>query len=153
MSILSAAVHAELAEASYADFEDARRPDGSFDFDDLKAALERIGHEENEPKDPNTGFSSSQADAFLQRWEVIHHQPDTESGFSATLFKSKDPNAAQPYVLAIRGTAGFQYLVVTDGSDIVLDGLAIDQIKGLVHVVGHFPYGRVVEAHALERVA
>ncbi|SDI42575.1 hypothetical protein SAMN05216588_116133 [Pseudomonas flavescens] len=129
MSMLSAAVHAELADASYADFEEARRPDGSFDFDDLKTALERIGHKEDEPKDPNTGFSSFQADAFLQRWDIINHQPDMESAFSATLFKSKDPNAEQPYVLAVR------------------------QIKSLAHVLYHFPGGRVVETQILERVA
>ncbi|WP_242675146.1 calcium-binding protein [Phytopseudomonas dryadis] len=113
MDVLDSFEQSLLAAASYADF----------------------------PSDPTTetlkislidaNFSSTQADYFLQRWEFIHHQPDTESGFSATLFKSKDPNAAQPYVLAIRGTAGFQDLVVTDGSDIVLDGLAIDQIVDL----------------------
>ena len=54
-----------------------------------------------------------------------------ESGFSATLFKSKDANTAQPYVLAIRGTDGNQDLIVTDGSDIMVDGLAIDQIVDL----------------------
>ncbi|SDI42521.1 Ca2+-binding protein, RTX toxin-related [Pseudomonas flavescens] len=101
---------AELAEAAYAL------------FDSEKTVRESL---------IDSGFAESQTDAFLQRWNIIHHQPDTESGFSATLFKSKNPNAEQPYVLAIRGTAGFQDLVVTDGSDIVVDGLAIDQIVDL----------------------
>ncbi|WP_155724776.1 hypothetical protein [Stutzerimonas stutzeri] len=80
MDIIDAGLKAELAEASYADFRLAIEEDGSYDFVGLKAALERIGHEESDPKDPEKGSTSSQADAFLQRWEVIHHQPEMESG-------------------------------------------------------------------------
>ncbi len=114
-----------LAEASYADFESI----DITDEEDIKTALQRIDTAEDEPvDDPKKGFSLSQAEDFISHWEVVHHQPDTDSGFSATLFKNKDSNVSQPYVLAIRGTAGKQDLVVTDISDIVTDGLAIDQI-------------------------
>ncbi|MDR2092705.1 MAG: hypothetical protein LBP58_05245 [Azoarcus sp.] len=105
---------AELAEASYAVFIDENG-----ELVDRKEAL--VGE----------GFSSSQADSFLARWEMVDHQPDMDSGFSATLFKSTDPDATEPYVLAIRGTAGLHDLVIADGSDIVMDGLAIDQIVDL----------------------
>jgi pimeloyl-ACP methyl ester carboxylesterase len=109
---------AELAEASYALF--IKQENGLTINQDSKVAL------------TDSGFSDSQADDFLNRWEIAHHQPNTDSGFSATLFKSTDPNAAQPYVFAIRGTEpGLDDLIITDGSDIVLDGLAIDQIVDL----------------------
>ncbi|MCU7890862.1 MAG: hypothetical protein KZQ78_04280 [Candidatus Thiodiazotropha sp. (ex Ustalcina ferruginea)] len=47
------------------------------------------------------------------------------------MFKRRDPTASQPYVLAIRGTDGYRDLVITDGLDIVVDGLALDQIVDL----------------------
>ncbi|RMX17974.1 hypothetical protein EBQ34_02550, partial [Vandammella animalimorsus] len=55
------------------------------------------------------------------------------------MFKSKDPNAAQPYVVAVRGTEfGLQWRppfftadVQADVGDIVLDGVAIDQTLDL----------------------
>ncbi|MEW8586553.1 MAG: hypothetical protein AB2531_12390, partial [Candidatus Thiodiazotropha sp.] len=124
----SVSINALMAEASYADFVDV-------DFnnrDQVETALQRIGTDEGELDDPNKGFSQTQAELFTDKWEVIHHQPNTDSGFSATLFKSTDPSSSQPYVLAIRGTEpGMQDLVITDGSDIVIDGLAIDQIVDL----------------------
>ncbi|MEW8203416.1 MAG: calcium-binding protein [Candidatus Thiodiazotropha endolucinida] len=124
----SVSINALMAEASYADFVDV-------DFnnrDQVETALQRIGTNEGELNDPSKGFSQTQAELFTDKWEVIHHQPNTDSGFSATLFKSTDPSSSQPYVLAIRGTEpGMQDLVITDGSDIVIDGLAIDQIVDL----------------------
>jgi len=116
---------AMLSEAAYADFR------GSLTPSRVQKSLERIGSDNDEPDDPDKGFSTSQAEEFVKHWEVVHHQPDTDSGFSATLFKSKDPNTTQPYVLAIRGTDGNQDLIVTDGLDIVVDGLGIDQIVDL----------------------
>ena len=109
-------MNALLSEAAYADFIIAINPDGAYRKEDVKTALR------------DTDFSASQADYFVNHWQVVSHQPDTDSGFSATLFKSTDPNAAQPYVLGIRGTAGNKDLFVADGSDIALDGLAIDQV-------------------------
>lgn len=33
----------------------------------------------------DNGFSRTQADEFAKHWRVIHHQPDTLSGFSRSL--------------------------------------------------------------------
>jgi hypothetical protein len=105
---------AMVAEAAYADFSK-----GSSDVEVQKALVKEK-------------FSVTQAKTFTDLWEMVHHQPDTESGFSATLSKSTDPNASQPYVLAIRGTdPNLQDLIITNVSDIVVDGLAIDQIVDL----------------------
>ncbi|MCU7873328.1 MAG: hypothetical protein KZQ91_11335 [Candidatus Thiodiazotropha sp. (ex Lucinoma borealis)] len=131
MEIDNSANLAQMAEASYADFTLAMQADGSYQERDVRTALQRIGTDEGDPDDPDKGFSQTQAELFTEKWEVIHHQPDTDSGFSATLFKSTDSSSAQPYVLAIRGTDGFRDLVITDGWDIVADGLAIDQIVDL----------------------
>ncbi|MEW8227865.1 MAG: calcium-binding protein [Candidatus Thiodiazotropha endolucinida] len=131
METNNAAILAQMAEASYADFTPARRTDGSYLEDDVRTALQRIGNDEDEPDDPDKGFSPIQAELFTDDWEVVHHQPDTDSGFSATLFRNTDGSMDQPYVLAIRGTDGYRDLVITDGSDIVVDGLALDQIVDL----------------------
>ena len=91
-------------------------------------------------------FSKTQAQAFATEWRVVQngHMPDqdggraenggytipgggtTGGGFSATLFQRN--TGEQDYVLAFRGTMGFDDLVVTDGGDIVLDGVASSQI-------------------------
>ena len=119
MDINEVASHALLADASYADFRESMNSDGSINQAKAKnALLARLD-------------SQSQVDELMAQWEVIHHQPDMDSGFSATLFKSTDPSATQPYVLALRGTLGSDDLIVTDISDIVHDGLAIDQIVDL----------------------
>ncbi|MCU7937272.1 MAG: hypothetical protein KZQ99_20825 [Candidatus Thiodiazotropha sp. (ex Dulcina madagascariensis)] len=126
MNVQDSAALAMLAEAAYGDFR------GVDTKARLQAALQRIGTDEGEPDDPDKGFSLTQATEFTDKWELIHHQPDTDSGFSATLFKSTDSSASQPYVLAIRGTEQpLQDLLITDGFDIVADGLALDQIVDL----------------------
>lgn len=108
----------ELAEASYADLQD-------YDNDAVEEALT------DDEGEIESKFSATQASNFVERWSVLHHQPDTDSDFSATLFKSKSTEGTQ-YVLAIRGTAGFwDDLVETDGGDIVADGLAWEQILDL----------------------
>ena len=74
-------------------------------------------------------FGATEADQFVAAWKVRHFLNDTSSGFSATLFESKT-NPGQ-FSFALRGTQGFlggKDLVVADLSDIVLDGLAMDQI-------------------------
>ncbi|MBW8457793.1 MAG: hypothetical protein K0M58_05050, partial [Thiobacillus sp.] len=99
---------AQLAEASYANFT---VPAENYD-------------EALEDKD----FSTIQADTLLHNWDVITHQPNTDSGYSSTLFKSTDPGGG--YVLAFRGTEGLNYddLLSSDIGDIVGDGLATKQI-------------------------
>jgi hypothetical protein len=51
-------------------------------------------------------FSATQAEDFVAHWEVVSHQQNTASGFSATLFKNKDSGE---YVYAVRGTEGPDY--------------------------------------------
>ena len=103
-----------LSEASYADL-DSKKIDFT-DPEDVKAAL--IAE----------GFSPTQASNFVSQWDVKDHQPNTGSGFSATLFERKE--GGQPtgqFVLAIRGTE-FSLLHPTDIDlrDLVVDaGLAV----------------------------
>lgn len=99
---------AQLAEASYAKFDET---------DDLKLALMKDGD----------GFSSTQADLFLADWQIKNggHRPNTDSGFSSTLFQDKhDPTR---YVLAIRGT---EPETLEDLASDIGD-IAIDQIVDL----------------------
>jgi hypothetical protein len=53
----------------------------------LETALQRIGTPDGEPDDPDKGFSHEQAVDFVHKWKIVDHQPDTLSGFSATLFE------------------------------------------------------------------
>ncbi|RDU58730.1 hypothetical protein CQA53_11970, partial [Helicobacter didelphidarum] len=46
-------------------------------------------------------FSPNQAKRFFERYDLLLHQPNTDSGFSATLFQDKE---TKEYTLAIRGT-------------------------------------------------
>lgn len=74
---------AELAEASYANFD-------SLESDDVVNTL----------KAGDMKFSTEQAEAFVVNWSVVDQMPNTDSGFSATLFHS----TTDGYVFAIRGT-------------------------------------------------
>ena len=67
----------ELAEASYADLQD-------YDNDAVEEALT------DDEGEIESKFSATQASNFVERWSVLHHQPDTDSDFSATLFKSNE---------------------------------------------------------------
>lgn len=60
-------------------------------------------------------FTPTQAENFFKRYDLLIHQPNTESGFSATLFKDlgeidiqtgkrKALNKDSEYIFAIRGT-------------------------------------------------
>lgn len=110
----------QLSEASYANLVSNMTPSA------LIIQLQNAGF--NDMK-----FSATQAAEFADNWQVATHQADTASGYSGTLFRyiGNDPNsgfANGQYVYAIRGTAGETDLVGADGGDIVLDGLALDQI-------------------------
>lgn len=102
---------AQLAEASYADFS---VPPENYD-----EVLE------------DKGFSSTQADLFLAEWQPVAfgYCPNTANGYSSTLFQNEDGS----YVLAFRGTEGLtsKDLWQEDVANIVLDGIAIDQIVDL----------------------
>ena len=105
---------AQLAEASYANFS---VPPENYD-----EVLE------------DKGFSPTQADIFLTDWRIADegraHRPNTDSGFSSTLFQSKDDPTK--FVLAIRGTEPDTFTsLIEDAGDILVDGVAIDQIVDL----------------------
>ena len=107
---------ASLAQASYADFPKA------IDLSD--AVLKHLG---------TKPFSKMQASDLVEHWSVVEgsHQPNMPSGFSATLFQGKPDlgDMSGQYVLAIRGTEEMGIdLAGADGGDILLDGLAVDQI-------------------------
>ena len=84
---------AELSEATYADLKM---------YPELKEAVE------------NEDFSARQATALASNWTVKAHRPNTDSGFSSTLFRNKDAEDGG-FVLAIRGTKEFwNDLLLTD---------------------------------------
>lgn len=110
-----------MAEAAYADLKNVATTK------ELKTAL--IAQD----------FSAIQAAEFVINWRVVSHQPNTDSGFSATLFQriTADPIAGYEvgdYAYAVRGTE----IGLTDLTDlkenigsIVQDGLALEQIVDL----------------------
>ncbi|MES9957227.1 MAG: putative Ig domain-containing protein [Sedimenticola sp.] len=120
---------AAMAEASYVKFDRIYGTNTNYsDRDDLVYILDK-----NTDEDFEGEFSVTQAEAFASKWIVIHHQKNTESGFSATLFK----NGSGEYVLGIRGSEFSWYpfnntdLLSTGINDIAIDGLAIHQIVDL----------------------
>jgi hypothetical protein len=53
----------------------------------------------------NLKLTDTQADYFIENWKIVSHQPNTSTGFSATLFQHKETGEM---VYAPRGTeAGF----------------------------------------------
>jgi Ca2+-binding RTX toxin-like protein len=112
---------ASLAEASYVDFSLLPRP---FAVDGVRAALQ--------DSDRGGEFTASQATQLVADWSLVEHTPNTSSGYSSSLFRSKEqPNR---YVLALRGSEpgdAWSDFIATDVGDIALDGLAIRQIVDL----------------------
>lgn len=113
---------AALAEAAYADFSYLKYNDkeGKYNDDDVLTLL-------TSGKLYNGFFSQSQAKEFVRDWKVVRHTPNTQSGYSATLFESK--KEAGSFFYAVRGTeVGLNDLVKADIGDIVGNGVAIDQV-------------------------
>ncbi len=107
---------AALAEASYVLFHKVPKL-----LVDDKAVIKAL-----QDKELNGSFSATQAADFVATWQIVAHQQNTGSNFSATLFKNKKTGE---YVYAARGTEGLgQDLFLTDIGDIVIDGLAFKQI-------------------------
>lgn len=108
-----------LSEASYADFDTI----GAVTQTDVENALIA--------KD----FSNTQAADFITHWRVAHHQPNTPTGFSATIFESLD-NPGE-YVFAMRGTEPTAQwgadITLADIADIGADGIALHQAIDLVN--------------------
>ncbi len=100
-----------LSEASYANLQN------KFASEDVKTAL------------ITEGFSQTQAEDFIKQWRVVAHQPNTLSGFSATLFERRD--SPGNYALAIRGTKGLVDIYSADYRNIVRMGYAREQIYSL----------------------
>lgn len=57
------------------------------------------------PEELDGDFTPTQAKRFFERYNLLKHCPNTDSGFSATLFKdTKADSKDSKYILAIRGT-------------------------------------------------
>lgn len=117
-----------LAEASYAFLGNKNE---ALEKNSLSSALKT---EDSGPGgDP---WPASLADDFVKHWRVISHRPNTESGFSATLYERLN-SAGQPtgqFVLAPRGTeplATYLADLQADVGDIVGEGLAWRQVVDL----------------------
>ncbi len=95
---------AQLAEASYASIDR---------FAELKDALK------NDERELGAlmKFSTQQAETLVNTWSVVPdaHRPNTESGYSSTLFRNTDGS----YVFALCGTE-------TSGTQLYADLLSVD---------------------------
>ena len=70
---------------------------------------------------------------FFEKYDLLKHCPNTESGFSATLFQHKESNK---YTLAIRGTEiklsqAWQDIITTDGS-LLLSSTPLEQYNDML---------------------
>ena len=114
---------AVLAEAAYANFWDNNLNALITNPEDVKNALIA------------SKFSPAQATAFVKKWRVAHHIPDTTNGFSATLFERLDANgnSTGQYSLGIRGSTwdDFGLDFQSDVGDIFLDGVVLQQLVDL----------------------
>jgi len=117
---------AQLAQAAYADLTGTAG--------NQTALITRL---DVANKDTYNGtFSQSQATEFVKHWRVVSHQPDTSSGFSATLFERLDSDQ-QPtgqYTLAIRGSSEPADWTA-DFFDLALGGVAYGQVQSMVNYV------------------
>lgn len=144
---------AQLAEAAYANFYDASGNLITSD-DGVKAALITAGFS----KDPNNPTQSAQATVFAARYQVISQQPNTGSGYSATLFL--DTTTGQ-YTYAIRGTEPFfNFDLWVADAGIAMNGLAAGQTVDMyndwvrINTAPGQPYqALVVESDLLETSA
>ena len=113
--------YAILSDATYADFL-SPPPGGLPDYsqENVARVLQLIS---------GRGFSESQATDFSATWEVLSQQPNTASGFSATLFRNRLTGET---VFAIVGTEAAEQsgvdLIVADGVQLVGSGLAYAQM-------------------------
>lgn len=101
---------AQLAEAAYSNFANQN-------ITKYSALLEN-------------DMAPTQATDLLAHWDVVDHVPDLNSGFSATIFRSRtDPGH---YTLAVRGSREpLQDFVMADATLIAKDGVAVLQLVDL----------------------
>ncbi len=86
-------------------------------------------------QEPTANFTATKAEEFVLRFDAISHKPnDTNSGFSATLFRDTEDNNKK--ILAIRGTEE-PYLDLFDADilEIGLLGIALKQSIALYNYV------------------
>ena len=83
MSIRNLFQQAQLAEASYSLLS-------GVDYSDPAQVIVALTGSEFEGE-----FSLVQAQEFVNQWQVVHHIPDTNSGFSATLLERLDGTGKQ----------------------------------------------------------
>ncbi|MCU7920929.1 MAG: hypothetical protein KZQ95_21615 [Candidatus Thiodiazotropha sp. (ex Epidulcina cf. delphinae)] len=111
MRVIDGLHNALLSEASYVDFSNVTN-DQSY----ISALV-------------NKDFSQVQAEDFVTHWRIAHHQPNTDTGFSATIFESLDNPG--DYVFAMRGTEPTAQwgidITLADIADIGADGIALKQ--------------------------
>jgi len=115
--------YVQLAEAAYAHLVDSAGALLSR-ADEVQQALQDVAQ--------NMSFSSKQAKNVVDNWHVLSQQPNTVTGFSATLYSNK--NNSRDVLISIRGTELHVELNRDIGAglgDIVLDGLAFDQLVDL----------------------
>ena len=111
---------AELAEAAYADFWDETTNSLITSKIKLQEALESYG------------FSTTQAADFLDHWKVIDQCPNTDAGFTGTVFERLDGLDIGKRYVSICGTEGSKLFegaqdLAEDIANIGADGIAIDQ--------------------------
>jgi len=130
---------AALAEASYVQFEGLK---GLYTDETVGAALQSPAF--------NGRFAPSQAASFVREWSVVNYQENTSSGFSSTLFHSKTDSG--DFVFAIRGTEPGFLDGAADVGDIVVDGIAIDQVVDMYNEWQRLktPAGSAYQAAKLE---
>ena len=125
---------AVLSEASYGNFSNVY----SAGFYDQQAVIDAITD-----KSDKNNFSATQAAEFVTHWRVVDHQPETTSGFSATLFQriDTDPDSGLKdgdYVFANQGTEPktASDLIIADALGIVFSGKAGQQIADMYRYCG-----------------
>ena len=82
-----------------------KRPDDDADISKQTLLIATTKQQQDESKGNLTHILSTRTKNFVNRYELIEHQPNTDYGFSATLFKdTKADSKDSEYILAIRGT-------------------------------------------------
>jgi hypothetical protein len=76
------------------------------------------------------GVSTAQADYFSANYRVIHQEPTTTSGFSATLFQDINTGA---YTFSLRGTDGDGPDWTDANLDIALSGTSRNQVVDMLN--------------------
>jgi hypothetical protein len=74
-------------------------------------------------------LEQTQAQQFINDWEVVSHQPNTATGFSATLFKLK-PGRADPS----KGTYEGQYVVSFRSTEFIEDAARDNQATNVMEL-------------------